>query len=44
MALVADENGFYGLYYWLANDVTADDGIMVIAPSDGLPGRWRKVM
>lgn len=44
MARVADENGFIGDYFWLAGDVTADDGIMVIAPSDGGVGRWRKII
>lgn len=44
MARVADENGLIGDYFWLAGDVTADDGIMVIAPTDGGPGRWRKII
>lgn len=44
MVRIATSAGFFGDYYWLANDVTADDGIMVLAPSDGSAGRWFKVL
>jgi len=41
-ATVGTELGFLGDFYWKSGDVTADDGAFIIAPSDGLSGRWFK--
>lgn len=33
-------DGFLGIYNWSAASVAADDGLLVIEPDDGGPGRW----
>ena len=33
-------DGFLGLYNWSAASVAVDDGLLVIEPDDGGPGRW----
>jgi hypothetical protein len=43
IAIVGDAGGgFGGVFWWDAGNVTADDDVSVIAPSDGLAGRWLK--
>lgn len=42
-ALVTGEDEA-GLYWWDAANITADDGVTVIAPGDGGVGRWRKTI
>lgn len=44
MVRVATSAGMLGDWLWVAGDVTADDGLMVLAPSDGSSGRWFKVL
>jgi len=33
-------DGFVGIYNWSASSAAADDGLLVIEPDDGGPGRW----
>lgn len=44
MVRVATAAGLFGDWLWVAGDVTADDGNMVLAPADGSAGRWFKVL
>lgn len=36
--------GFIGEFYWDAASVDADDGLTIIASSDGGVGRWKKLL
>lgn len=33
-------DGFIGIYNWSPASVAVDDGLLVIEPDDGGPGRW----
>jgi hypothetical protein len=33
-------DGFLGIYNWSNTSVAVDDGLLVIEPDDGGPGRW----
>jgi hypothetical protein len=33
-------DGWMGIYNWSASSVAVDDGLTIIEPDDGGPGRW----